>query len=313
LLDVEDMDVASPDEKSVITYTMEYFLRFASESLREAAAKQAADWLKFLRTLRDLENDYERRARLLIEWSGTVSSGWDSTDFGTSKEEAVAVFNSLRSFVTSEKPPQEGEKMDLETLFAEIQTTRKVNGLVPYAPPADVTPEKVDESFQSLAEKQATHGSKVREARFKFIEKKEDKSGEELQAQINESFKHYDANGNGNLNKTEFLAACMEMGIALKTEDEKDALFSQVSEGNEELTLEQFTKWMEAHLLVKLDDPESIKNAFKTLADGGQGLTDRHLGTNPLSDEDREYMMSAMPKTEDGLYDYNAFVSSLME
>jgi hypothetical protein len=45
-LDVEDIDVDQIDEKSVITYTMEYFQRFANEGLKEAAAKQVRQTFK---------------------------------------------------------------------------------------------------------------------------------------------------------------------------------------------------------------------------------------------------------------------------
>jgi len=313
LLDVEDVDVPMPDEKSVLTYTMEYFLRFANEGLKEQAAKQAADWLKFLRALKEQQNDYERRARLLMNWSKSIRKGWDAYDFGATKEDAIGAFNNLRNFVVEDKPPQEAERLDLEALFAEIQTTLKVNGLKPYEPPADITPDAIDKAFGHLTEEQTAFGHKVRETRFKFIEKKEDKSGEEVQAQIEESFRHYDSNNSSSLNMREFNAACMEMGIALKSDEEKSALFSQLSEGAEELSFEQFKAWMIKRLVVSLDDPESIKNAFKTLADGNSALTEAQLGQQPITAEDKEFMMAEMPKNEAGLYDYNAFVSTMME
>lgn len=313
LLDVEDMDVDSPDEKSVITYTMEYFLRFANAGLREQAAKQAADWLSFLREIKDLQHDYERRARIVIGWTGDTTAAWAGYDFGSTKEEAVAAFNNLRAFVTTEKPPQEGERLDLEALFAEIQTTLQVNGLRAYVPPDQLTPDALEDAFTAVADAQRAFGQAVREARFQYSEKKEDKSGEEVEAQIEESFRKYDTNNSNSLNRQEFNAACMEMGIALQTDAEKDALFGKISEGAEELSYDQFKGFMLKRLVVSLDDPESIKNAFKTLADGGGGLTEAQLGTRPITDEDKAFLMDNMPKNAAGLYDFNAFVDLVME
>lgn len=310
LLDVEDM--ATPDEKSVVTYTMEYFLRFASESLKESAAKQAAEWLNFLRNLKEREYDYERRARALLAWVKESQASWDNYAFGETKEEAVAAFNELRNFVTSAKPPQEGEKMDLEALYAEIQTIRKINGLTPYKAPEDVLPEEIEKAFSELVASQSAHGIKVRENRFRFIEKKEETSSEEIVQQIETSFKHYDKNNNGSLQKTEFLAACMEVGIALKTDEEKDALFNEVSNNSEHVTFDQYKSWMQKRMVVSLDDPESIKNAFKTLADGSSGLSEAQLGQH-LSGENKDFLLQSMPKNEAGLFDYSAFVSDLME
>jgi len=158
LLDVDDCDVENPDEKSVITYTMEYFFRFANEGLKDAAAAQAAEWLKFLRDIFARQNDYERRARILLNWSKGVRAGWENYNFGSSLEEANEAFNQLRSFVTAEKPPREGEKMDLEALFAEIQTTLQVNGLSPFTPPEDVTPERIQKAMDLLTEDQNAQG-----------------------------------------------------------------------------------------------------------------------------------------------------------
>jgi actinin alpha len=310
LLDVEDMDVEVPDEKSVITYTMEYFLRFANEGLKEQAAKQAAEWLAFLRQMQEMKNEYERRARALLTFTAESRGNWSAYNFGETKEEALASFNALREFVTSTKPPQEGEKMDCEALFAEIQGMLKVNGLAPYVPPEDVLPEKIEEAFAAMAADQGAFASKVRENRFRFIEKKEDKSGEELEKQIEEAFRKFDSNNSGAISKSEFVGALMSIGIALKTDEEKDALFIKVAEGHDEVPFDSFRKWMISRLVVSLDDPESIKNAFKTLADGNQTLSEANC--NFLTPEDREFFMKNA-KQSDGGYDYNAFVSEMME
>jgi hypothetical protein len=310
LLDVEDCDVESPDEKSVITYTMEYFFRFANEGLKEAAAAQAAEWLKFLRDIFARQNDYERRARILLNWTKSSRGAWDNYNFGDSIEEANEAFNQLRRFVTTEKPSREGEKMDLEALFAEIQTTLKVNGLAPFTPPEDVTPDRIQKAMDLLVEDQNAHGVKVRENRFRFIEKKEDKSGEELKKQIEQSFNSFDASKNGRLSPIEFEAACMQMGVVTKNQADKDALFAKLSQGGTEITFDQYFNWMKSRMVVSLDDPDSVRSAFSTIADGKQGLTEGDLGC--LSAEDREFVKQNFKRNSDGTYDYSKFVTETM-
>jgi Ca2+-binding EF-hand superfamily protein len=288
---------------------MEYFFRFASEGLREAAAAQAAEWLKFLREIFARQNDYERRARLLMNWVKASRNSWDNYNFGDTIDQANAAFNNLRSFVTRDKPPKEGEKMDLEALFAEIQTTLKVNGLAPYEPPADCTPDRIQECMDVLTQEQNEHGRKVRENRFRFIEKKEDKSGDELMKQIKASFDSFDASKNGKLSPVEFEAACMQMGVGLKDQAAKDALFQKLAQGGSEITFDQYFQWMKGRMVVSLDDPESVRSAFSTMADGKQGLSDADL--RMLSAEDQQFVKDNFKKTN-GLYDHAAFVTQTM-
>jgi len=310
LLDVEDCDVENPDEKSVITYTMEYFFRFANEGLKEAAAAQADEWLKFLRDVFARQNDYERRARILLNWTKVARAAWDGYSFGSTLDEANEAFSQLRKFVTVDKPPREGEKMDLEALFAEIQTTLKVNGLAPFTPPEDVMPDRIQKAMDLLTEDQNIQGAKVRENRFRFIEKKQDRSGEELKRQIEASFNSFDASKNGRLSPIEFEAACMQMGVVLKDQTQKDALFSKLAGGSSEMSFDQYFGWMKSRMVLSLDDPDSVRGAFSTMADGKLGLSDADLSSLPA--DDREFVKENFKRNADGLYDYSKFVTETM-
>lgn len=312
LLDVADVDCDQIDEKSVLTYVLEYFHAFANEGLKENAAKQAAEWLSFMRELQERKNDYERRARLLIAFCNDTQQGWANFQFGDTLTDAQDAFRGLRQWVTQEKPIQEGEKMDVEALFAEIQTTLKVNGLNPYVPPEGFAPDNIESGFGNLNSAQSVHGKAVRQNRFKFIEKKDDSGATEILEEIKKSFEHYDENGNGELNKVEFEAACMEMGVVLRTQEEKDALFLKVSTDESDINFENYRAWMESRMVVRLDDPEGIKNAFKVMADNAAGLTANQLAINPMSDADVAFMKENMQQDENGLYDYTSFVEKFM-
>lgn len=312
LLDVSDVDCDAIDEKSVLTYVLEYFHAFANEGLKENAAKQAAEWLKFMREIQQQQFDYERRATALLAFCSQAEQSWSEYNFGNSLADAQEAFRTLRAWVSQTKPSQEAEKMDVEALFAEIQTTLKVNGLNAYVPPAGLMPDDVEAGFGTLAASQNAHGRAVRENRFKYIEKKEDTSSEEILAEIKKSFEHYDENNNHQLNKIEFEAACMEMGITLRTQDEKDALFNKVSAGTDGISFDQYRAWMEARMIVRLDDPEGIKNAFAIMAGNAPGLTASQLAIPPMTDADVEFMKTNMPCDCNGLYDYRAFVAKFM-
>jgi Ca2+-binding EF-hand superfamily protein len=69
---------------------------------------------------------------------------------------------------------------------------------------------------------------------------------------------------------------------------------------------------MVARMIVRLDDPEGIKNAFKVMAGGATGLTEAQLAIQPMSDEDVAFMKANMSQDENGLFDYNGFVQKFM-
>ena len=70
LLEVEDLTgTERPDERSVMTYISEFFHRFASQDIRENAARRVNKFMRFMRSMEDRENQYESRARELIDWT----------------------------------------------------------------------------------------------------------------------------------------------------------------------------------------------------------------------------------------------------
>lgn len=312
LLDVEDVDTDAADEKSIMTYVMEYFLAMAGDGLKEAAAAQAAEWLKFLRELRERMNGYEKRARALLSEVSAAEAQWKNYDFGDTKEGAQKAFSELRDYVANEQPVLQVEKMDLEALFAEIQTQLLVNNLAKYVPPSDITPEAIQQDFNDLAAKQAAHGAAVRENKFRYMDAKEDTTSEETLKQIREAFDRYDKNSNGFLNPTEFQAACMEMGIVLRTEEEKAKLYQEVSKGTDEVNFEEYAAWMESKLKVSMNDAASAKAAFRAIADDQPSISEAQLKTNPITDEDRAFLRANMDKGEGGRYDYDSFVDRMM-
>lgn len=307
LLDVEDMK--NPDEKSVMTYVAEYFHRFASQDQKENSARRCANFLKFLRDMQTRQAEYERRAKELLAWIDGQNKRFEDRKFGDTLGEAQAAQAEFRRFVVEQRPTQEGEKIDLEGLFAEIQTELKVNSRAPYTPPAGLSPDDLTQALDGLTKAQNEYAKAVRENRFRFVKKAEAKLSDEKRAEIEESFKHFDSNKSGNLDKLEFKAALSAMSIFFASEDEFNQVFTKVSGGATSVSKAAYVSFVEAKYQDK-DTPEQIKESFKAVADGASTITAEQLNVRPLTQEDIEYLTTHMKAGDGGGYDYNAFVDS---
>jgi actinin alpha len=308
LLDVEDCLTEKPDERSIMTQVSEYFHRFAAQGLKELAARRARNFVMFQRAMKLRQIDYERKARDLLGWIATSIHSFSEYKFGDTLEDALNASAVLRGFAVSEKPPKAGDKIDLENLFAEINTELKVNNRAAYRPPTDVSPEAIETGFNRLWEAEKKFGVAVRENRFRFIKKEEKKISPEQIAEFEASFRHFDTNKNNQLDKTEFKAALAALSIPFKDEKAFDATFGSVTEGGTHVSLSQFVKYMSS-LQQDKDTPDQVKESFRALADGGDVIAASQLNIPPLGEEDVKYLTGEMPTRGTGL-DYNAFVDA---
>jgi len=293
----------------LMAYVAEYFHRFASSEEKENSARRCAKFLKFLRDMRTRQNEYEKRANALILFAREAGQKWEDHKFGDSLGEAQKDQSDLRQFVVSVRPGQEGEKMDVESLFVEIQTELKVNNRPAYVPPDGLSPDDVQAAFDNLTKKQEAYHRAVRENRFRFIKKEEGKVDDEKKKEIEESFAHFDANKNGVLDKLEFKAALSAMSIYFGNEQEFQDCFNKVAQGDSKITKAQYLGFVEARYKDR-DTPDQIKESFKAVADGNATITAEQLNCRPLTQDDVEYLKSVMTQTSNGGYDYNAFVDS---
>jgi len=310
LLEVEDLlGTERPDERSVMTYISEFFHRFAQQDIRENAARRVAKFLKFTKQMEQLQTDYESRARALLQWTADQSAEFAAAPLGDTLDEASASHAAFRNHLTSVKPPKLAEKLDVETLYAELQTELLVNNRKAYNAPAEITVDALEAAFDNLAKSERERGQAVRNNRFRFITKEESKLPQEKIDEITASFKHFDKNSNGSLEKIEFKAALSALGVPFKTEDDFNRVFAQVTEGAPVVSLEQYIRYS-AKIYEDRDSPDQVRDSFLLLSDNAADISAQQLYCPPLSQDDVAYLASKMPQNDQGRLDFNAFIAN---
>ncbi len=309
LLDVADLLVDRPDERSVMTYVSEYFHRFAQQNAKEVAARRAAKFVQFARSMQQKKHDYEARVLALLAWVAGKQAEFKDAKFGETLDEAKGASDGLKAYFVTDKPPKIAEKLDIESLLAEIQTELKVNGRAPYVPDQKVAPDTVDAAWDSLTASEKAHSNAVRDNRNRFIQKTEIKLSAEQIAEFKASFAHFDANKDDAMDRLEFKAANAAMSVTFKDEKAFEKTYQEVSAGTGSVSMAQYLEYMST-LQEDRDSPDQLLEAFKSLAgDDTEGVTAAQLAIPPLTEEDQKFLAQAMPQTANGKLDYNAFVA----
>jgi len=307
LLDVEDVNVDKPDERSIMTYVSEFFHAFASANQTEAAIRRAKKFLDFARAMFALQNEYETRATALVGWIETSNAKFESYTPGSSLEEAKEALNYFRDYVVNEKPPKVGEFFDLMALLAEIQTDLKVNGRPEYTPPPHLAPQAIDALLDELAKTETAYGDKARMHRFTFVNAIESGLSAEQLAEFKASFAHFDANGNGLLSAPEFRAALVAVNVSYRDDAEFTAVFNANSTLNgvdRNVTFDQYIAFM-TNLSADKDTAEQVLQSFATLAGNPDTISESQLAF--FTEDERDFIRQRAAGA-DGQYNFADFV-----
>jgi Ca2+-binding EF-hand superfamily protein len=153
LLDVEDVaDVAKPDERSLMTYIAYWFHAFSQMEKVENAGRRVEKFVSNMSGAWEMQNNYERRMRALLEQITSQQQRWEQAQFDGTYTEAKEQSRTFTKYKQSQKRDWVAEKSDLAGLLGNVKTKLNTYRLRPYEPPADLSLEALDQAWIRLME-----------------------------------------------------------------------------------------------------------------------------------------------------------------
>ncbi|KAK6429604.1 alpha-actinin, partial [Oleoguttula sp. CCFEE 5521] len=151
LLDVEDVcDVAKPDERSLMTYIAYWFHAFSHMERVENAGRRVEKFVSNMQGTWEMQNNYERRMRALLEQIAQQRKLWEVAKFDNTYADAKAQYNTFAKYKSKDKRTWVGEKSDVAGMLGNIKTKLNTYHLNPYEPPEELRLEALDQSWNGL-------------------------------------------------------------------------------------------------------------------------------------------------------------------
>lgn len=167
LLDAQDMVNYKPDDKAVMTYVAYFWKKFSQGQKADKAAKRIGNAAKKQKEIEDQKQDYANRAAELVQWIGDKTNDMSDTDKLNDEvkdlDSALSKNSAFKNFKTSEKPEKQAEKNDLELLLTSIRSKQKAEGIPPYQPPENISPQNINQLWDNMTEVQDKYDRVIRE------------------------------------------------------------------------------------------------------------------------------------------------------
>ena len=156
LLDVEDIDVDKPDEKSILTYVSSYYHVFAKMKTEAVGGKRIGKIITFMMEIDKMKEQYEYQVTDMCNWIYRKINELSDFSFPNSLDGIKAlmlVFN--KEYMTMEKPPKYRQKSMLDAHFYNINMKLTAQGHPKYTPPDGKTIHDLETAWLRL--EQAEH------------------------------------------------------------------------------------------------------------------------------------------------------------
>ena len=162
LLDVEDIvDVARPDERSIMTYVSEYFHYFASQNQQEIAGRRIAKVVNLTKLNDQLRASYTASASALLNWIRATIGRLEGDVFDNTLENVQQKISSFEDYKQVEKPPKTKEKFDVETIYNNLSLKLRANNRPAFVPAEGHSITDIDAAWKALEAAELAYSAKL--------------------------------------------------------------------------------------------------------------------------------------------------------
>jgi Ca2+-binding EF-hand superfamily protein len=135
MLDAEELvEMAKPDERSVMTYVAAFYHALAGDQKAEQAANRIAKALQINQGNEALMNEYERLASDLLQWINQTRPWLEDRTTDNTINGVQGKLDDFRDYRRNQKPPRTDQKGNLEACFNTLQTKLRLSNRPAFMP-----------------------------------------------------------------------------------------------------------------------------------------------------------------------------------